>query len=257
MTACRFLFLSLLGLVLASCSAPPPPTRQEMASASSYAQAPRDRPGLGTRWGETRKSLIDTTNFVRATAGKPIATAAIFYNDRAGIEAMAAASQPQRVWPVIAGPAAGLVSVALRDQNGRILPGLVVGSRWFVVGEEGRRYSIVVRNESDLRFEVVLSVDGLDVLDGRPASVRKRGYVVEPHRKLVVEGFRRSTEAVAAFRFGPVRESYAHEKYGDTRNVGVIGVAIFNEFGTNPWTDREVQRRLHANPFPGRFATPP
>ena len=44
---------------------------------------------------------------------------------------------------MIAGPAAGLVSVALRDQNGRILPGLVVGDRWFVVGEEGRRYSIV------------------------------------------------------------------------------------------------------------------
>jgi hypothetical protein len=58
-------------------------------------------------------------------------------------------------------------------------------------------------------------------------------------------------------RFGPVRESYAHEKYGDTRNVGVIGIAIFNESGTSPWIDREVQKRLHAKPFPGRFATPP
>ena len=29
----------------------------------------------------------------------------------------------------------------------------------------------------------------------------------------VVEGFRKSAEAVAAFRFGPVRESYAQEKY--------------------------------------------
>ena len=132
-----------------------------------------------------------------------------------------------------------------------------MGDRWFVVGEEGRRYSIVIRNQCELRLEVVLSVDGLDVLDGRPASVRKRGYVVEPHRKLVVDGFRQSSEAVAAFRFGPVRESYAHEKYGNTRNVGVIGVAIFNEFGTNPWTDREVQKRLHANPFPGGLATPP
>ena len=34
---------------------------------------------------------------------------------------------------------------------------------------------------------------------------------------------------VAAFRFGPVRESYANEKYRNTRNVGVIGVAVFNE----------------------------
>ena len=74
---------------------------------------------------------------------------------------------------------------------------------------------------------------------------------------LVVDGFRQSTEAVAAFRFGPVRESYAQEKYHNTRNVGVIGVAVFNEKGTFPWTDREVQKRLQANPFPNRFATPP
>ena len=134
---------------------------------------------------------------------------------------------------------------------------MIVGDRWFVVGEEGRRYSIVVRNRSDLRLEIVLSVDGLDVIDGRPASLRKLGYILNPHQKLVVEGFRQSTEAVAAFRFGSVRESYAAEKYHNTRNVGVIGIALFNEVGSDPWTNEEVRRRLKANPFPGRFATPP
>jgi hypothetical protein len=50
---------------------------------------------------------------------------------------------------------------------------------------------------------------------------------------------------------------YAQEKYRNPRNVGVIGVAIFNECGTLRWTDREVKKRLRANPFPDRFATPP
>src|SRR5207237_5653154 len=154
-------------------------------------------------------------------------------------------------------PAAALVTTELRDQSGRMLPGLIVGDRWFVVGEEGRRYSIVVRNRSDFRLEIVLSVDGLDVIDGRPASFRKRGYILDPHQRLVVEGFRQSTEAASAFRFGPVRESYAAEKYHHTRNVGVIGIALFNEVGSDPWTNEEVRRRLKANPFPGRFATPP
>jgi hypothetical protein len=56
-----------------------------------------------------------------------------------------------------------------------------------------------------------------------------------------------------------VRGSYAGQKYGDTRNVGVIGLAIFNERGTHPevWTAREIDQRNTANPFPGRFATPP
>ena len=115
----------------------------------------------------------------------------------------------------------------------------------------------MVRKRSDFRLEIVLSVDGRDVIDGRPASFRKRGYIVDPHRKLVVEGFRQSTDAVAAFRFGPVRESYAAEKYHNTRNVGVIGIALFNEVGSDPWTNEEVRRRLKANPFPDRFATPP
>jgi hypothetical protein len=130
-----------------------------------------------------------------------------------------------------------------------MLPGLIVGDRWFVLGEEGRRYSIVVRNRSDFRLEIVRSVDGLDVIDGQPPPFRKRGYIVNPHQKLVVEGFRQSTEAVAAFRFGPVRESYAAEKYHNTRDVGVIGIALLNEAGSDPWTNEEVRRRLKANPF--------
>jgi hypothetical protein len=258
MTA-RHLFLSFfLILLIASCSAPPSDSLARQAAArSDFAQPPQDRPGLGTKWGETRKSAASATTFLRANPTEPLATAELFYNDRAGIEAMAAASKFRRVWPVLRGPIARLVSIGLKDQNGRFLPGLIVGDRWFVIGEEGRRYSIVLKNRSGFRLEAVLSVDGLDVLDGRPASVRKRGYVIAPRRTLVVEGFRQSGDAVAAFRFSPVRESYAHEKYHNSRNVGVIGLALFNERGTDPWTDREVKKRLQANPFPNRFATPP
>jgi hypothetical protein len=78
-----------------------------------------------------------------------------------------------------------------------------------------------------------------------------------PRSELKVDGFRQSTESVAAFRFSSVRESYGAQKYHNTQNVGVIGVAVFNEAGTNPLTEHEVQKRLDANPFPGRFATPP
>ena len=75
---------------------------------------------------------------------------------------MSAGAAPQRSWPVLAGPVGALVAAGLRDESGHLLPGVLIGNRWFVAGEKGRRYSIVVRNRSDLRFEVVLSVDGLD-----------------------------------------------------------------------------------------------
>ena len=102
-----------------------------------------------------------------------------------------------------------------------------------------------------------MSVDGLDVLDGQAASFAKRGYLIDPHGEVEIDGFRQSLDTVAAFRFGSVRSSYAAQKHGDTRNVGVIGVALFHERGTTPWNPREIQRRNDANPFPGQFATPP
>jgi hypothetical protein len=154
---------------------------------------------------------------------------------------------------------AGLVKMGLRDESGRLCPGFVAGKRSVVVGQVGHRYSIMLHNNTDRRMEVVLSVDGLDVLDGKAASFEKRGYILDAHGDLEIDGFRRSIDAVAAFRFGSVRGSYAGQKYGDTRNVGVIGVALFHEKGALPfpWTPEEVRRRQEANPFPGEWATPP
>jgi hypothetical protein len=53
------------------------------------------------------------------------------------------------------------------------------------------------------------------------------------------------------------RESYAAEKYHNTRTSGVIGIALFNEMSSDPWKNEEVRRRLKANPCPGGFATHP
>jgi hypothetical protein len=117
----------------------------------------------------------------------------------------------ERRVPVLAEPAAALVTIELRDQSGRMLPGLIVGDRWFVVGEEGRRYSVIVRNRSDFVLRLCSpSMASMSSMAG-PLPFAKRGYIVDPHRKLVVEGFRQSTDALAAFRFDPVRESYAAE----------------------------------------------
>jgi hypothetical protein len=218
---------------------------------------PAARPGLGTEWGETRTSRISNVTFLRADAATPFTTAALFYNDEQGARAMAGVAGFQRT-PAQAFPmAGGAVAIGLRSESGRFLSGFTAGERRFVVGEAGIRYSIVLRNLTPNRFECVVSVDGLDVLDGKAASFSKRGYILDPHGELEIDGFRQSMEEVAAFRFGSVRGSYANQKHGDARNVGVIGVALFHERGTAPWTPDEVNRRNQANPFPGQFAKPP
>lgn len=218
---------------------------------------PADRPGLGTAWGETRRSLTSSAPFVRDTAA-PFAVASLWYNDRTGAEAMSRwadyRTHARGAVPVLG----GALTVSLRDDSGRMLNGFFAGGKDYVIGEAGSRYVIVVQNNTGYRYECVASVDGLDVIDGRQAAYTKRGYLIQPHGVLEIEGFRRSADAVAAFRFSSVRGSYAAKSGKGDRNVGVIGIAFFNEEGSRPtWSPDELRRRHSADPFPGRYAEPP
>lgn len=100
--------------------------------------------------------------------------------------------------------------------------------RKFVLGDLGQRYRVRVFNPTPARLEAVVSVDGLDSIDGRRASLSKRGYIVPAFGSVTIDGFRTSMETVAAFRFSSVSDSFAAET-GQARNVGVIGVALFRE----------------------------
>jgi hypothetical protein len=125
------------------------------------------------------------------------------------------------------------------------------GSRRYVVGRKSSNYSLVVKNLCHSALEVVLSVDGLDVMDGRTASFNKRGYIIQPGKTLTVKGFRTSQSAVAAFKFSSVSASYSNLRHGKTRNVGVIGMAVFTQKGVDPWkwSRNAIRHRHSASPF--------
>jgi hypothetical protein len=245
--------------------APPPastPARPSDSTSSAEPSQPRERPGLGTEWGEARTSRVHDVTFVRADSERPFAMASLFYNDRRGVEEQAKfhARNTERRRDFLA--AGGAISVAIHDGAGDPLEAVRVGERTFVVGQAGERYTIVLTNHTGHRFEAVASVDGLDVINGKPGTFQNRGYVLMPFATLEIDGFRQSHDAVAAFRFATVGESYAAQM-GSARNVGVIGVAFFTERGDsfgNPWNENELNRRDSANPFPSadpRFARPP
>jgi len=113
-------------------------------------------------------------------------------------------------------------------ENGEALPTYNLKDRFYVQGNANERYIIRITNPTDRRIEAVVSVDGLDVIDGEGGDLRKRGYVVPPYGETRVEGFRTSQADVATFRFSSVSGSYAGQK-GKARNVGVIAVALFEE----------------------------
>jgi len=134
-----------------------------------------------------------------------------------------AQSTPQRrALPLVA------PRVELVDDSMQTLPMFAHQGRRFVLGATGARYLVRIVNPTAARVEAVVSVDGLDAIDGRPANLSKRGYLIAPYGDVTIDGWRTSLDAVAAFRFSSVRESYAG-RTGHDRNVGVIGVAFYRE----------------------------
>jgi hypothetical protein len=123
--------------------------------------------------------------------------------------------------------------VQIIRENGEQLPTYGMRDRFYVQGNTNERYTIRVTNPTPNRVEAVVTVDGLDVIDGEAGDIRKRGYVVPAYGDVRIEGFRTSQADVATFRFSSVSDSYAGKK-GKARNVGVIAVAIFEENAPEP-----------------------
>lgn len=226
------------------------PANAQVASSEAFAQPAKERPGLATTWGNLVKQPLGDLRFSRATPS-PVGVDAIFYNNREGLEAMGGKDEKVSGMQVAAG---GIIEWGIKGSIG-MLPAykswVNQGHRRFVQGSHGAEYSIVVKNCCKCRVQVVLSVDGLDVIDGKPASVKRPGYIIDPDQTLTVKGFRTSYDTVAAFQFSSVSESYANMRHGETRNVGVIGLAAFTEKGFDPWTwmPQEIKMRDTAQPF--------
>lgn len=203
------LIFLLLGMLLVGACGQVPMATQETA-------APESR--LGTQWGEGLDSRVTTVKLRRA-AGKPVDVNVLAYS--------AAAGDGGRLREVLV--ANGRVGLRVLTENGAEWPIYRENGAARLVGESGARYVLEYRNYSDTQtYEIVATVDGLDVLTGQQGSVRNRGYVLRPGATLRIKGFRKSSDAVAAFRFASAADSYAANSGArSVANVGVIGSAVF------------------------------
>jgi hypothetical protein len=129
-----------------------------------------------------------------------------------------------------AAPIAGQpVTVTLESPGMGQLPAALFGGALYYAGQDGQQYAIRIGNNTAARVEVVVTVDGRDVVSGALGDYRKqRGYIIEPFGQIVVDGFRQSLDQVAAFRFSGLADSYTALQ-GTPQHAGVIGIAVFEE----------------------------
>ena len=113
--------------------------------------------------------------------------------------------------------------------DGRTMSTVQHGGRTYLpVSRWGQEYTLRITNHGSRRIAAVVSVDGLSVISGKPASEGDAGYVVDAYSSLDIKGWRRNLDRVAAFSFEERHNSYA-SRTGRPENVGVIGLVAFEE----------------------------
>lgn len=208
------------------------------------------RQGLATQAGDESYSVMTDTAFYRKTTGQPDAVDSFHYNDETGAKAMADALGGGSKRRGTFSAAGGRLEVGLKGSYSGPYERYEAGGKRIVIGSPGSSYEILLSNRTKHAVEVVASVDSLDVMDGKSASVKKRGYVIPAKSELTIEGFRVNAQKVKRFVFGSVDDSAA-AKAGVARNVGVIGLAVYDEDEAQAKLARlvEAQKRGAADPF--------
>ena len=103
----------------------------------------------------------------------------------------------------------------------------------YIESRQGFNYSIKIENRNNFRIEALITVDGLDVVNGSTGKFSNRGYIINKESSIIVKGFRVNSETERRFQFDEnVSNSYAVKLGEGSSNLGVIGVAIFPEKNT-------------------------
>ena len=114
-------------------------------------------------------------------------------------------------------------------QHGRVLRRYNHDGRHYIETPPEGDYQIRLTNPTSRRRMVVLSVDGINVVDGSKAAHDGPGYVLKAWESILVKGWRRSDSKVAAFNFTTQGGSLSAQTGRGTKNTGVIGIAVFDE----------------------------
>ncbi|WP_201604301.1 hypothetical protein [Psychrobacter immobilis] len=200
---------------------------------------------LGTKWGDDVNSEVTTVD-LRRTSSEPIEQMQVRYADKAyngrAVNSMSLL--------------AGKVDFSMETDTGALSLYRDSGN-YYVQGQAGQAYRLVYHNNSDNTYEIVASVDGinvLNVLNGSAASRYDSGYVLNPHDNLVIEGFRKSQSSVASFIFSKPESAYAaNTSSGSINNTGVIGTAVYGLYDPS----KPKLQQPQAYPADNGYAKPP
>jgi len=121
---------------------------------------------------------------------------------------------------------------------------------------KGKNYSLVVRNTTGQRVGVLISVDGINVVNGQRSSLSNHEsmYVLDAWESATIQGWRTSLRDVRRFVFVDEARSYASRTDQANGDMGWIRVLSFREQQPVTWRyDRpKVRERSEMDELGGR-----
>lgn len=112
--------------------------------------------------------------------------------------------------------------------NGRKVREYSHNGKLFIESKNKTEFEIELKNHKPHRVMAIVSVDGLDVIGGKPATNESSGYIIPANDSVRIKGFRKDNETVGSFKFTSRDNAYS-ESQGQGGNQGVISVRFFDE----------------------------
>lgn len=207
-----FTLISFLILTLTGCQSAHQSTLQSDKVSSASGSS------LGTQWGDGIESHVQSVSLERVSSNP---------TDIITIEYSAHPYKGKAISEIMLNQ--GQIGMAILDDHNHKLSLIKQqNSGVKLQGNIGQSYQLYYHNYSNKTFEVIATVDGLDVINGKAGSLSNNGYILNPYDTLLIKGFRKSNSEVASFTFSNSANAYAnHTDEGSPNNIGVIGTAIF------------------------------
>lgn len=204
-------YLLLFMLLLGACT-PVIQSDSRPLNTSSFQTAKTDEQ-LGIQRGDDMYSQVHTVNLKRLNK-TPISLTEVFYAERPRGKTIQAISLD-----------AGKVTFSIQTEDHQGVLYHDAGNYYFSA-KVGQVYRLIYHNNSSNTYEIVASVDGLDVINGQSASQYHPGHILQPRSEITIEGFRKDNSTIATFVFSKP-EVAANNPIGTEQNIGVIATAIY------------------------------
>lgn len=157
------------------------------------------------------------------------------------------------------------VDLSIILSNGTMVSKIKWNGNTIIEGRPGSEFSIKLKNNSYERKLAIVSIDGLSILDGKPAGSNSSGYVLNGYEEITIPGWMIDSKTAAKFQFRNTgnkkhkSKTYVEqlENLGydvDVENQGIIGLMVYDEkkyyYGSDQWIQTynpNVGYRNHRN----------